>query len=116
MGGERNAKVRNGTTKSAPHLGSVVRPLKGTPKASGVVALHYYVIGGSHMTSTNFRDFLSPSLSAKSIQGSAKELFLGCVIPASWLPFATRARLTQPRDADVIYGISVPIPYSYLQR
>ena len=32
------------------------------------------------------------------MQGSANECFLGCVIPASWLPPATGARFTQPRD------------------
>ena len=33
-----------------------------------------------------------------NIQGSAEEWSLGCVIPASWLPLATGACFTQPRD------------------
>ena len=33
-----------------------------------------------------------------SVQGSAKEWSLGCVIPASWSPLAAEAHFTQPRD------------------
>ena len=33
-----------------------------------------------------------------SVQGSAKEWSLGCVIPASWPPLAVGAHFTQPRD------------------
>ena len=44
----------------------------------------------------------------RDIQGSAKEGSLGCVIPASWPPLATRARFTQTTDhslADENYSI-----------
>ena len=34
----------------------------------------------------------------KELQGSAKEVSLGCVIPASWPPLAAGARFTQSRD------------------
>ena len=33
-----------------------------------------------------------------TIQGSAKEWSLGCVIPASWSPLAAGAHFTQTRD------------------
>ena len=36
-----------------------------------------------------------------SIQGSAKELSLGCVIPASWPPLAAGVHFMQPRDHSV---------------
>ena len=35
---------------------------------------------------------------ADILQGWAKEISLGCVNTASWLPLATRREFTQPRD------------------
>ena len=41
---------------------------------------------------------LAHVFSCIAAQGSSKEWFLGCVIPASWPPLAVGAHFTQPRD------------------
>ena len=38
-----------------------------------------------------------------SVQGSALEWFLDCVIPVSWLALAAGSRFTQPRDHSLSY-------------